>query len=156
MKKFSCLLIAVLLIIISGCTNNQTTKTKATKQTTVSRQMEIKINDTTLEATLENNSSADAFIALLEDGPLTLTMSDYANMEKNANLDVSLPENNEHLNTQAGDIILYQGKTLVIYYDRNSWNLTPLGKINNIDAKSLKELLGTGDVTVTFSLKQNK
>lgn len=156
MKKFSCLLIAVLLIIISGCTNNQTTKTKATKQTTVSRQMEIKINDTTLEATLENNSSADAFIALLEDAPLTLTMSDYANMEKNANLDLSLPENNEYLNTQAGDIILYQGKTLVIYYDRNSWNLTPLGKINNIDAKSLKELLGTGDVTVTFSLKQNK
>lgn len=156
MKKFSCLLIAVLLIIISGCTNNQTTKTKATKQTTVSRQMEIKINDTTLEATLENNSSADAFIALLKEGPLTLTMSDYANMEKNANLDVSLPENNKHLNTQAGDIILYQGKTLVIYYDRNSWNLTPLGKINNIDAKSLKELLGAGDVTVTFSLKQNK
>lgn len=156
MRKFSCLLIAVLLIIISGCANNQTTKTKATKQTTVSRQMEIKINDTTLEATLENNSSADAFIALLEDGPLTLTMSDYANMEKNANLDVSLPENNEHLDVQAGDIILYQGKTLVIYYDRNSWNLTPLGKINNIDAKSLKELLGTGDVTVTFSLKQNK
>lgn len=156
MKKFSCLLIAVLLIIISSCTNNQTTKTKATKQTTVSRQMEIKINDTTLEATLENNSSADAFIALLKEGPLTLTMSDYANMEKNANLDVSLPENNEPLNTQAGDIILYQGKTLVIYYDRNSWNLTPLGKINNIDVKSLKELLGTGDVTVTFSLKQNK
>lgn len=156
MKKFSCLLIAVLLIIISGCTNNQTTKTKATKQTTVSRQMEIKINDTTLEATLENNSSADAFITLLEEGPLTLTMSDYANMEKNANLDVSLPENNEPLNTQAGDIILYQGKTLVIYYDRNSWNLTPLGKINNINAKSLKELLGTGDVTITFSLKQNK
>lgn len=154
MKKFSCLLIIVLLFIISGCTNNkQPNQTTVTKQTTASRQMEVKINDTTLEATLENNSSADAFIALLEDGPLTITMSDYANMEKNANLDVSLPENNEHLDVQAGDIILYQGKTLVIYYDRNSWSLTPLGKINNIDAKSLKELLGTGDVTVTFSLK---
>lgn len=154
MKKFSCLLIIVLLFIISGCTNNkQPNQTTVTKQTTASRQMEVKINDTTLEATLENNSSADAFIALLEDGPLTITMSDYANMEKNANLDVSLPENNEHLDVQAGDIILYQGKTLVIYYDRNSWSLTPLGKINNIDAKSLKELLGAGDVTVTFSLK---
>lgn len=154
MKKFSCLLIIVLLFIISGCTNNkQTNQTTVNKQTTVSRQMEVKINDTVLEARLENNSSADAFIALLENGPLTITMGDYANMEKNANLDVSLPENNEHLDVQAGDIILYQGKTLVIYYDRNSWSLTPLGKINNIDAKSLKELLGTGDVTVTFSLK---
>lgn len=154
MKKFSCLLIITLLIIISGCTNNkQTNQTTVNKQTTVSRQMEVKINDTVLEARLENNSSADAFIALLENGPLTITMGDYANMEKNANLDVSLPENNEHLDVQAGDIILYQGKTLVIYYDRNSWSLTPLGKINNIDAKSLKELLGTGDVTVTFSLK---
>lgn len=154
MKKFSCLLIITLLIIISGCTNNkQTNQTTVNKQTTVSRQMEVKINDTVLEARLENNSSADTFIALLENGPLTITMGDYANMEKNANLDVSLPENNEHLDVQAGDIILYQGKTLVIYYDRNSWSLTPLGKINNIDAKSLKELLGTGDVTVTFSLK---
>lgn len=55
-------------------------------------------------------------------------MSDYANMEKGADLGVTLPQNNVQMNTQAGDVILYQGRTIVIYYDTNSWRLTPIGK----------------------------
>lgn len=54
------------------------------------------------------------------------------------------------MNTQAGDIILYQGRTFVIYYDTNSRSLTPIGKIDNVDAEELKEVLGTGDVSVTL------
>ncbi|MDE7113938.1 MAG: hypothetical protein K2O57_07115, partial [Acetatifactor sp.] len=50
------------------------------------------------------------------------------------------------------DIILYQGRTFVIYYDTNSWSLTPIGKIDNVDAEELREVLGTGDVTVTLSI----
>ena len=57
------------------------------------------------------------------------------------------------MNTQAGDIILYQGRTLVIYYDTNSWSLTPIGKMENIDPEELREVLGTGDVAVTMSLE---
>ncbi|MDE7247687.1 MAG: hypothetical protein K2N43_07345, partial [Lachnospiraceae bacterium] len=53
----------------------------------------------------------------------------------------------------AGDIILYQGRTLTIYYDTNSWSLTPIGKIDDVDAEELREALGTGDVTVTLSLE---
>jgi len=49
--------------------------------------------------------------------------------------------------------ILYQGRTFVIYYDTNSWSLTPIGKIDNVDAESLREALGTGDITVTLSLE---
>lgn len=55
-------------------------------------------------------------------------MSDYAGMEKGADLGVTLPQNNQQMNTTAGDIILYQGRTLVIYYDTNSWSLTTIGK----------------------------
>ena len=74
-------------------------------------------------------------------------------MEKGADLGTVLPQNNEQMHTQAGDIILYQGKTLVIYYDTNSWNLTQIGKIENVDAEELRQLLGKGDVTVTVSIE---
>lgn len=114
--------------------------------------MKIQVGDSTFTATLAENSSVDALKELMADGPLTLNMSDYANMEKSADLGVTLPQNNEQMNTQAGDMILYQGRTFAIYYDTNSWSLTPIGKIDNVDAEELKEVLGTGDVTVTLSL----
>lgn len=115
--------------------------------------LKIEIGQETFTATLANNSSVDALKELLKDGPLTFKMSDYAGMEKGADLGVTLPQNNQQMNTTAGDIILYQGRTLVIYYDTNSWSLTPIGKINDLDEALLKETLGSGDVTVTFSLQ---
>lgn len=115
--------------------------------------LNIQVGDTEFTASLNDNSSVDALKELMADGPLTLNMSDYAGMEKGADLGVTLPQNNVQMNTQAGDIILYQGRTLVIYYDTNSWSLTPIGKMENIDPEELREVLGTGDVDVTFSLK---
>lgn len=115
--------------------------------------MKLQIGDTAFTATLAKNSSVDALKELMADGPLTLNMSDYAGMEKGADLGVTLPQNNEHMNTQPGDLILYQGRTFVIYYDTNSWSLTPIGKIDNVDAESLRAALGDGDVTVTLSLE---
>ena len=115
--------------------------------------MTVQVGDTTFTATLAENSSVDALKELMAEGPLTLNMSDYGNMEKNADLGVILPQNNEQMNTQAGDIILYQGRTFVIYYDTNSWSLTPIGKIDNVNAEELREALGIGDVTVTLSVE---
>ena len=113
--------------------------------------MKVQVGDTVFTATLAENSSVEALKELMADDPLTLNMSDYANMEKGADLGVALPQNNEQMHTQAGDIILYQGRTFVIYYGTNSWSLTPIGKIDNVEAEELKEVLGTGDVTVTLS-----
>lgn len=114
--------------------------------------MTIKAGDATFTAILENNSSVEALKEMMKDKPLTLDMSDYANMEKGADLSRTLPQNNVHMNTKPGDIILYQGRTLVIYYDTNSWSLTPIGRIENVNADSLKKALGSGNVTVEFSL----
>ncbi len=125
---------------------------ESTEQEVTEMMMKIQVGDTTFTATLAENSSVDALKELMADGPLTLNMSDYASMEKGADLGVTLPQNNEPMNTQAGDIILYQGRTFVIYYDTNSWSLTPIGKIDNVDAESLRAALGTGDVTVTLSI----
>lgn len=115
--------------------------------------MKIQVEDVTFTATLADNSSVDALKELMADGPLTLNMNDYAGMEKGADLGVALPQNNEQMNVQAGDIILYQGRTFVIYYDTNSWSLTPIGKIDNVSAKERREALGAGDVTVILSLE---
>ncbi len=113
--------------------------------------LNIQIGEKTLTAALEHNSSAEALLELLSKGPLTLQMSDYGGMEKTAALPEKLPENNKSIQTDAGDLILYQGNIITIYYDTNSWSLTRLGKINDITKSELQSILGKGDVTVTFS-----
>lgn len=138
----------------TGAAPTEVPETESAQESTEQEvtEMKIQVGDTTFTATLAENSSVDALKELMADAPLTLNMSDYAGMEKGADLGVTLPQNNEQMNTQAGDIILYQGRTFVIYYDTNSWSLTPIGKIDNVDAEELRRALGTGDVTVTLSI----
>lgn len=112
----------------------------------------LSVNGSELTATLEDNSSAEALVKLLEQGPLTINMEDYANMEKVGPIGRSLPRNDTPTNTEAGDIILYQGNQLVVYYGTNSWNFTPIGKIQGVSANELRSILGRGNATITFSL----
>jgi len=100
------------------------------------------------------NSSVDALRELLKKGDITLDMSDYGGFEKGAPLPEELPQNNEQMNADAGDVILYQGRQCVIYYDKNSWSLTPLGKIAGLSRTELQSLLGTGNVAAVFSLEK--
>ena len=116
--------------------------------------MNIKIGDTVLTATLVENSSVDALIEALAEGPITINMRDYGSMEKVGSLGIDLPRNDEQITTEAGDIILYQGNAFVIYYAPNSWNFTRLGKIDNVSAEELREVLGDGNVTITLFLPQ--
>lgn len=116
--------------------------------------MILTVNGTNLTAVMEDNSSVEALMGLLAEGPLTIEMSDYANMEKVGSIGTSLPRNDEQITTSAGDLILYLGDSFVIYYAPNSWDFTRLGKIQDITADELKELLGDGDVTVTLSLPE--
>ncbi len=115
-------------------------------------EMYLQIGDQVLTVDMADNTTVEALLALLADGPLTLEMSDYAGMEKGAALPETLPENNEPMDTVPGDVILFQGRTFVIYYSTNSWSLTPLGKVRDVTEEALRELLGDGDVSVTLSL----
>lgn len=117
-------------------------------------QIRIKAGNTVFMADLADNSSAGALKKLLGEGPLTIGMRDYASMEKVGPLGTSLPVNNEHIVTEAGDVILYQGNSLVIYYDTNTWNFTRIGKIAGVTKKQLLEAMGKGDVSVTLELVQ--
>lgn len=126
---------------------------KDNQEETEGRIMKITAGNTTFTATLADNSSVTALKELLKDGPLTINMSDYGNMEKVGPIGTSLPRNDEQITTGAGDIILYQGNSLVIYYDTNSWNFTRIGKIEGVTKEELLGAFGAGDVTVTFSLE---
>jgi hypothetical protein len=116
--------------------------------------LNIEIGDHVLTATLVENSSVDALKEALSEGPITVNMRDYGSMEKVGSLGMDLPRNDEQITTEAGDIILFQGSAFVIYYAPNSWNFTRLGKIEDVTAEELREILGDGNVTVTLSLPQ--
>lgn len=112
----------------------------------------LKVGGKTFTATLVDNSSTRALKALLAEGDLTIEMEDYARMEKVGPIGTTLPRNDEQISTVPGDLILYQGRYFVIYYGRNSYSLTRLGKIDNVSESELKAALGDGDVTVTLAL----
>ena len=112
--------------------------------------MTVQVGESTFTATLEENAAVDALVEMMEHGSVTIQMSDYAGFEKVGALGISLPTNNSQTTTQAGDIILYQGNQIVLFYGSNSWSYTRLGKID--DLTGWTEALGGGDVSVTFSL----
>ncbi len=114
--------------------------------------MNVTINNHTLRVALANNSSAAALRELLAEGPLTVQMHDYGSFEKVGPLGHTLPTNDEPITTEPGDVILYQGNQITIYYDVNHWNFTRLGRVEDVSADELREILGNGTVTATFEL----
>lgn len=152
MKKTTIFLLIFLIILtaFSGCTDDyeEGDMTKA-------YEMYIKIGDKILTAEMIDNSATLKLKSLLTQSDIELDMQDYANMEKVGRLSESLPADDKYINTQAGDIVLYQGNQFVIYYDTNSWSLTRLGKIKDITAQELKSILGNGDIKIVLSLKKS-
>ena len=100
----------------------------------------------------ENNSSTGAFVDLLRKSDLTVELHDYGNFEKVGSIGSSLPRNDKSITTKPGDVILYQGNQITIYYDVNSWNFTKLGEVQGIEPSELKAILGDSNVSVRFSL----
>lgn len=112
----------------------------------------LTVGDQSVTATLVNNDATEALVALLQDGPVTINMNDYGGFEKVGELPRSLPTSNSRITTEPGDIMLYQGDNMVIFYGTNTWSYTRLGKIDPEYLPHLQEFLGTGNITLTISL----
>ena len=112
--------------------------------------MNVQVGERVFTATLERNSTVDALVEMMRQTPVIIRMSDYAGFEKVGSLGARLPANNRQITTQSGDIVLYQGNQIVIFYGSNTWSYTHLAKID--DLAGWEEALGSGDVTVTLSL----
>lgn len=115
--------------------------------------VKVKINDKVFDVKLENNSATQELIKTLEKGNVTVNAKEYGGFEKVGDLGFSLPTNDENMKTGPGDIVLYQGNQISLFYGSHSWSYTKLGKLDNVDSNKLKEVLGSGDVTLEFSLK---
>ncbi len=123
-------------------------------QTASAQVMNITIDGKTVSATLADNSSAKALYEALQKGPITYEAHDYGDFEKVGDLGQSFPRNDESITTRPGDIILYQGSSLCIYYDTNSWNFTRIGRIEGMTQDEIKDFVraGEGNVSITLSL----
>ena len=115
--------------------------------------VKVKINEEVFDVELENNSATEEFIKVLEKGNITVNATEYGGFEKVGELGFSLPSDDENINTEPGDIVLYQGDKVSLFYGSHSWSYTKLGKIDNISSNELKEVLGPGNVTLVFSLE---
>ena len=113
--------------------------------------MKVQVGDTIFSATLEENVAVSALVEMMRESPVVLQMNDYSGFEKVGPLGTSLPADNSQTTTHAGDIVLYNGNQIVIFYGSNSWSYTRLGHID--DLTGWEEALGNGDVTVRFSLE---
>lgn len=111
----------------------------------------VTADDVTFPAEFASGSGADALRELLAGGDLTISMEDYGGFEKVGHLGQELPTDNSQTSTEPGDIVLYQGNQIVMFYGNNSWSYTRLGRITELGG--WEEALGDGAISATFSLR---
>ncbi|WP_394964302.1 cyclophilin-like fold protein [Candidatus Allofournierella excrementigallinarum] len=110
----------------------------------------IQVGDNILAAVLEDNPSARALAALLEEGPVTLEAENYGGFEKVGELPEALPQNDTRITAAQGDVMLYRGDSVVLFYGSNTWSYTKLARIT--DAEGLETALSGSEISFTLSL----
>ncbi len=128
------------------------TLTFAEKNTTMDK-IYITIGGQTQSATLVDNDATRELIAALQDASITVTLNDN-DFEIWGSLGRSLTTKNEQMTVQPGDIVLYNGSNICIFYASNSWSYTRLGKIDGLSENELRTFLKAGEnnISVTLSL----
>ena len=151
------------VFLVTGCAGGQkqVTPTPSVNPSAISQPsvsvaddgvFEVTVNGTKLTAVFADNAAARELKGKLSQNDLTLTLKEYGGFEKVGDLGFSLPASDESIAAKAGDIVLYQGNKLSVFYGDNTWDYTRLGTIQNADSQSLRNFFGEGDVTVTLSL----
>ena len=140
--------LAALLLCLAGMAGSA-------EKTTVKEgddDMRMTIGETPVAVAWEDNASVEALKALAAEG-ITIEMSMYGGFEQVGSIGRSLPRDDQQTTTAAGDIVLYSGNQMVVFYGSNAWAYTRLGHITDQTPAQMKALLGNGDVTITLSMK---
>lgn len=116
--------------------------------------MNITIADQNFSAQLEDNEAAAALAEKLREKPLTLSLQDYSGFEKVGPLGFSLPADDIEIQTGPGDVVLYQGNQIVLFYGQNSWSYTKLAHVSDLDG--WKNVLGSDGITVILSMEKEQ
>lgn len=115
-----------------------------------SEEMKMTINDTPVTVEWEDNEAVAALKEAVKINPLTIQMSMYGGFEQVGSLGMTLPRNDTRITTSPGDVILYSGNQLVVFYGSNTWSYTRLGHITDKSQQELTQLLSNGNVTITL------
>lgn len=147
MKKIFWLVAAIL---ITGCSKNSETFAQ-----TMEKKMYITIGNETHSITMEDNVGTQALVAALENAEITYIAHDYGSFEKVGHIGQSFPTADHQLTTSAGDIVLYNGDNICIFYGSNSWSYTFIGHLDGMSANEVRQFVnaGGGDVSITLSLQ---
>ena len=147
------LLVIFLTLFAISCSSNDT-PVQAQNNENMAQKMYITIDGRTESITLADNNATKALVARLQEAPVTITLNSSGGFEIWGALGFSLPTSNEQINAQPGDVILYNGSNICIFYGTNSWSYTRLGKVDNLSASELASFLKAGDsnIKVTLSL----
>ena len=117
--------------------------------------MTMKIGDTKVNVDWEDNQAVEKLRDMAKDGDITIQMSMYGGFEQVGSIGQSLPRDDKQTTTSSGDIVLYSGNQMVVFYGSNSWSYTRLGHISDKDEAEMADLLSQGDVTITISTEDN-
>jgi len=113
--------------------------------------MIMMIDGTKVNVEWEDNQAVERLRDMAEDGDITIQMSMYGGFEQVGSIGQSLPRDDKQTTTTSGDIVLYSGNQMVVFYGSNSWSYTRLGHISDKDEAEMADLLSQGDVTITIS-----
>ena len=147
MKKLAALLCALILCLVGMAASAENTTVQEGDN-----DMQMMIGETPVTVAWEDNASVEALRALAAEG-ITIEMSMYGGFEQVGSIGQSLPRDDQQTTTTSGDIVLYSGNQMVVFYGSNSWAYTRLGHITDQTPAQMKALLGNGDVTITLSMK---
>ena len=125
--------------------------TATTEETPVKTELILKIDGQKVSVTWEDNESVTALRELAAEAPITIQMSMYGGFEQVGPIGTSFPRNDVQTTTEAGDIVLYSGSQIVVFYGSNSWAYTRLGRIGGLNSSELTSLLGNGAVELILS-----
>ncbi len=143
-RRFYTVVLAFLLLLsFCGCGTEDNKKED--------RVMKLKLGEQSVQVKWEDNASTEALAGLCAKGPLTISMSMYGGFEQVGYIGTSLPRDDRQTTASAGDIVLYSGNQIVIFYGSNSWAYTRLGKITDLSEKELSDILGNGDIEITVT-----
>ena len=122
--------------------------------TSMPTEIKITVSGKSLPVKIEDNAATKALVAALRESSITYEADDYGGFEKVGALGRSLPTSNAQISTQPGDVILYSGNQIVLFYGTNSWSYTRIGKMEYGTLDELKSFLkaGQGKISVTLSL----
>ena len=115
-------------------------------------ELQMTIGNTPVSVDWEDNEAVEALKDLCRNQPLTIQMSMYGGFEQVGSIGTALPQNDMRTTTSAGDIVLYSGDQMVVFYGSNSWAYTRLGHITDKSAEDMADLLSNGDTVITISL----